>query len=185
MYNAWRSNGAPYARLEIAEERNLRMKYSFTTFWYIDAPIETVWEAIHDSKNWPKWWKYVSHVKEIKKGDKKGVGAIQQFKWSSALPYKINFDTEVTKVERPHLLVGNSTGQLVGVGRWELSEKNGVTTVRYDWNVETTKKWMNLLAPIMRPIFAWNHNILMNEGGKSLAALLKTRLVKESKHIVN
>jgi uncharacterized protein YndB with AHSA1/START domain len=185
MYNAWRDNGTPCARLKIAKERNNSMRYSFTTYWYIEAPIETVWEVIYDSENWPRWWKYVSRVKELKKGDKKGVGAIQQFKWNSALPYKIVFDTEVTKVERPHVLVGNSTGQLIGTGRWELSQKHGFTTVRYDWNVQTTKKWMNLLAPIMRRVFAWNHNILMSEGGKGLAAFLKTRLVKESKHFVN
>lgn len=161
------------------------MKYSFTTYWFIDAPIEAVWEAIYDSKSWPNWWKYVSEVKEIRKGDKNGVGAIQHFRWSSALPYKIVFDTEVVKVERPQVLVGNSTGQLIGTGRWELSEDGGVTTVRYDWDVQTTKRWMNLLAPIMRPIFAWNHNILMNEGGKSLAGLLKTKLARESRHLVN
>ena len=36
------------------------------------------------------------------------------------------------------------------------------------WNVETTKRWMNLLAPIARPLFEWNHNVVMNWGAEGL-----------------
>jgi len=34
------------------------------------------------------------------------------------------------------------------VGRWTLSEAEGQTLVRYDWNIRTTRWWMNLLAPL-------------------------------------
>jgi len=47
-----------------------------------------------------------------------------------------------------------------------------ITTVRYDWKVETTKQWMNLLAPIARPFFNWNHNVVMGWGGEGLAKRL-------------
>lgn len=36
---------------------------------------------------------------------------------------------------------------------------------------------MNALTPIARPLFAWNHDRLMNAGGRGLAALLGVRLV--------
>lgn len=49
--------------------------------------------------------------------------------------------------------------------------------MRYDWNVSTTKAWMNLLAPLARPAFTWNHRILMHEGGKSIARLLNAPLL--------
>ena len=39
--------------------------------------------------------------------------------------------------------------------------------------VRTTKRWMNLAAPIARPLFKWNHDIVMQQGGKGLACLLK------------
>ena len=35
---------------------------------------------------------------------------------------------------------------------------------RYDWIVELTKPWMRSLAPILRPVFAWNHNKVMEWG---------------------
>jgi uncharacterized protein YndB with AHSA1/START domain len=161
------------------------MKYSFTTYWHIDAPIDEVWQAIYDSKSWPKWWKNVKKVTVLKEPDKDGVGEVQHHEWGTALPYKLVFDTRTTQVERPHVLLADSIGQLVGTGRWELNEEGAVTVVRYDWNVQTTKKWMNALAPVLRPIFAWNHKVVMNEGGRALANLLHTKLVQEPNHVIN
>lgn len=161
------------------------MKYSFTTYWYIDAPIEAVWAVIYDAKSWPRWWKNVKKVTVIKEGDKNGIGAEQHHEWGTALPYRLVFDVRTTKIERPHLLLADSLGQLVGTGRWSLKEEKGVTVVRYDWDVRTTKKWMNVLAPLLKPVFAWNHKTVMNEGGKSLAAVLKTRLTKAPLHVIN
>jgi hypothetical protein len=34
--------------------------------------------------------------------------------------------------------------------------------------VKTTKLWMNLLAPIARPLFAWNHDQVMKAGYEGL-----------------
>ena len=45
-----------------------------------------------------------------------------------------------------------------------------MTAVTYEWNVSTTKTWMNLLAPVARPVFAYNHDMVMRWGGEGLAA---------------
>jgi len=68
---------------------------------------------------------------------------------------------------------GRSTGELEGEGRWRLSEEDGITTVRYEWDVSTTKPWMNLLAPLLKPAFAWNHDVVMRQGGDGLRKLLE------------
>jgi hypothetical protein len=49
--------------------------------------------------------------------------------------------------------------------------------VVYEWNVATTRPWMNVLAPITRPVFAWNHDWVMRNGGEGLARLLTCRLL--------
>jgi hypothetical protein len=36
---------------------------------------------------------------------------------------------------------------------------------------------MNLLSPIARPVFEWNHDWVMRNGGEGLAALLGCRLL--------
>ncbi len=82
-----------------------------------------------------------------------------------------------TRVERPRLLEGEASGELAGTGRWRLFEQDGVTAVLYEWNVQTTKRWMNLLAPIGRPLFAWNHDWVMANGAEGIAKLLGCRLL--------
>ena len=42
----------------------------------------------------------------------------------------------------------------------------------YEWNVHTTKRWMNAMAPLLRPVFEWNHNWVMRNGGAGIAELL-------------
>ena len=72
-------------------------------------------------------------------------------------------------------------GDASGVGRWRLFEEtsggNPVTAALYEWNVRTTRAWMNLLAPVARPVFAVNHDYVMRNGGEGLAKLLGCRLL--------
>jgi hypothetical protein len=93
------------------------------------------------------------------------------------LPYRIEFEVTTRRVERPHLMEGHAVGELTGVGRWRLYEHDGVTAALYEWDVSTTRRWMNALAPVARPIFAWNHDWVMARGGEGIARLLDCRLV--------
>ena len=151
--------------------------YSFVTIWRVEAPIERVWREIHNSHDWPTWWRGVESVVEIAKGDETGVGSIHRYTWKSKLPYRLRFDMKTIRVEPPTLLEGIAIGELQGRGRWQLSTESSETIVRYDWNVETTKRWMNLLAPIARPLFEWNHNVVMGWGAEGLAKRLGVRVV--------
>ena len=64
-----------------------------------------------------------------------------------------------------------------GRGVWRLYEDLGVTAVVYDWQVATTKRWMNLLSPIARPVFEYNHDVVMRWGGEGLARRLGVKLL--------
>ena len=59
---------------------------------------------------------------------------------------------------------GRAEGDLNGQGRWRLLEEAGVTAVLYEWNVSTAKPWMKAVAPLARPLFAWNHDAVMRQG---------------------
>ena len=43
--------------------------------------------------------------------------------------------------------------------------------------MQTTKPWMNLVAPIARPLFTWNSKGVMLEAGQGLARHLEVPLV--------
>ena len=52
-----------------------------------------------------------------------------------------------------------------------------MTAVTYEWNVEHDEAWMNLLAPVARPVFAYNHDMVMRWGGEGLARRLDCNLL--------
>jgi uncharacterized protein YndB with AHSA1/START domain len=153
--------------------------YNFVTIWRVKAPIENVWNEIYHARDWPTWWKGVESVSEMRKGDDQGVGSVHRYTWKSKLPYRLSFDMQTVRIEPPLLLEGVATGELQGRGRWLLSADGSDTIVRYDWSVETTKRWMNLLSPIARPLFEWNHNVVMNWGAEGLSKRLQTSVVAE------
>ena len=43
--------------------------------------------------------------------------------------------------------------------------------------MRTTQWWMNLLAPVARPVFKANHDYVMRNGGEGIAKLLGARLL--------
>lgn len=154
--------------------------YSFLTIWCLEAPREPVWDAIYESERWPEWWRGVVAAERLAEGDETGLGQVGRYTWRSRLPYGLDFEMTTTRVEKPYLLEGRAVGELSGTGRWRLFEEDGaypVTAVVYEWDVATTRAWMNLLAPIARPIFAWNHDWVMRNGGEGLARLLDCRLL--------
>jgi uncharacterized protein YndB with AHSA1/START domain len=154
--------------------------YEFLTTWVLDAPRDPVWDAIWATERWPAWWRGVERVAELEPGDENGVGQLERYTWRSKLPYELSFEMRTTRVERPHLLEGEASGELAGTGRWRLYEQDGTTAVLYEWNVATTKPWMNRMAPLLRHAFAWNHDWVMGHGGKGLARLLGCRLLASS-----
>ena len=146
--------------------------YSFVTLWRFRSPLEPVWETIYRSEEWPAWWRGVERVERVEEGDDTGIGTLQRYTWRSRLPYRLAFHMRLTRVEPLSLIEGEAVGELTGKGVWRFTQEGDVTRVQYDWNVVTTKPWMNLLAPVARPLFKWNHDVVMDWGADGLARKL-------------
>jgi len=106
-----------------------------------------------------------------------GVGTLYRLQWRSKLPYTLEFDSRVTRMAAPHIMEGQASGELEGIGVWRLFHSPLGTAALYDWNVSTTRGWMNRLAPLGRPIFAWNHDYVMRQGAQGLADKLGVALI--------
>ncbi len=138
--------------------------FHLITEWRLDAPVEAVWQVLTEVEDWPNWWPAVIGVEVIEPGDDTGVGSLRRMTWRTALPYALSFDMRTTRVMPKTLIEGQTSGELDGIGRWTLAEYEGGTHVRYDWIVAVSKPWMRWLAPVLRPVFAWNHEEVMDWG---------------------
>ena len=131
-----------------------------------------------DCESWPRWWRGVEDVAELDAGDARRVGSAYRVTWRApAVPYRVRFDFHVDAVDEPHAMQGHARGALEGEGTWRLFEEAGVCAVTFDWEVRTTRAWMNALAPLARPVFAESHDRLMRRGGQDLARRMDVRLL--------
>lgn len=146
------------------------MAFEYHSRWLIAAPIDAVWAALTDVEAWPQWWPHVRRVETLRRGDATGLGAIRRIDWGSRLPYGFTLDVECTEVQRERLLRGRSRGHLEGEGVWTLAPHDaGGTEVCYSWTLDVNRLWMKLTAPLMAPVFRWNHEGVMRGGERGLA----------------
>lgn len=149
-------------------------RYSFLNTWLLDADRERVFALVRDFEAWPEWWRGVEAV------TLEGDGWMEQ-RWRSTLPYSVSFRANVERIEAPALIEGGvGDGALRGRGRCRFLElPGGGTAVLFELEVETTERWMNLLAPVARRVFTWNHDVLMRRGGEGIARRLRARLLAQ------
>jgi hypothetical protein len=152
-------------------------RYRFLTTWLLETSRAAAWDVLQDPLGWPEWWRGVVRVKQLDHGDEQGVGCIYRVAWRSRVPYLLEFDFTVRRVDPPCCMAGDASGDLEGSGVWRLFEQDGVTAVLYDWDVTSTKRWMNLVGSVGRPVFEHNHDAVMRWGGEGLARRLGTRLL--------
>lgn len=147
--------------------------FHFDTTWHLDAPIAAVFGALTDSLTWPEWWPGLVEVQPLKAGNECGIGRTQRFVWKSRLGYYLRFDIRITSVCEPCLIEGMASGDVAGVGSWQLEGNGQVTRVRYLWQVRTVRPWMGFLAWVARPLVVWNHHAMMRAGAAGLANYLR------------
>lgn len=155
-----------------------KYSYSFITTWKIKADLPRVWEVLYNQEAWPGWWKGVKKVEALQEGDSGHIGKKMRYTWKSLLPYTLSFDMTSVHIIPHSYMEGHASGELEGVGKWYFNEAQGVTTIQYSWEVNTTKKWMNLLTPVLKPAFKWNHDVVMRWGAAGLAKKLNAELLQ-------
>lgn len=152
-------------------------EYRLLTIWRIEAPLEEVYAAIHDVARWPDWWPGVQKVEQAAAGNADGTDSVWRYSWQGALPYRLEFEACPTRIEELVAIEGTARGDLEGTGRWHFERRGAVSVVRCEWHVRSTRWWMNLIAPLARPVFIRNHELVMARGGEGLARRLGSPLV--------
>lgn len=148
-----------------------------TSRWRLDTDATAVWQLLTDVERWPAWWRYLRRAKMITRAATSPIGDVCELHWRSALPYGVHLRMTTATAERPSLLEGHAEGDLRGVGAWILEPVDGrAVDVTYRWEVALEKPWMRWLAPLLTPIFTWNHFVVMRAGARGMATALGCRL---------
>lgn len=154
-----------------------RAHFDLVSHWRLPAPVEPVWAALTAPETWPTWWPCVRSVQTLRQGAADGLGAVRRIEWATRLPYTVLVEIEAVEVVRFERLRGRSRGHLQGEGLWLLRPDGACTNVTYLWRVELRQPWMRLSAPLLAPVFRWNHDALMRAGSTGL-----TRHLAQSVH---
>jgi mannose-6-phosphate isomerase-like protein (cupin superfamily) len=130
--------------------------YVFVDEWDVEAPIEAVFDAVADARTYPAWWRPV--YIDVESDGPPAVGAVTRQHFKGRLPYHLRTTSTVVSMQRPTSIEGTVQGDLSGRGVWMLSERGAATHVRFDWRVNADRPLLRVLTPLLRPLFAWNHN---------------------------
>lgn len=150
--------------------------FDLISHWRIPAPVDRVWAALVDVPGWPGWWRFVRSVRTLRVGDDDGVGRAHRVRWATRLPYRIDIDIEAVEVVRPQRLRARSRGQLCGEAIWLLCAEGEQTDVTCVWRVPLAQAWMRRLAPMLAPVYRWNHRAVMRAGEAGLVRHLAHNL---------
>jgi hypothetical protein len=145
-------------------------EYYFCEEWRVATPIDRVWMAIRDLEAYPRWWKEFIEVKRL--NDVDGVGSQVSVHAKATLPYHMHFKLETIVEEPPRLAIVRVWGDLNGRMRWRLDAEGDGTHLIFDETVRTGKPLLNVLAPLFKPLFAWNHKVMMQSGEMGLRRYL-------------
>lgn len=159
------------------------MDFRLVSEWYLPVPPEAVWNVLSAPETWTQWWPAIRRVELLCAGAENDEGAVRRTWWKSRLPYGFAIDFTTRATEKPHLLVVEAHGDLVGMGRWEIVEIPVGTRVRYVWQVLPHKRWMRWLAPLLSTLFAWNHHAVMRDGALGMAHRLGVELIDYRKGV--
>lgn len=159
----------------MANERSAAA-FNFCSSWSLAAPRRAVWDALEDLSSWSEWWPGLEEIVETRPGGPDGIGQKAVSRWRGPIGYLLRFSLEAVERREPEYLKGLASGDLSGVGSWFLTERGGWTDVRLDWKVDASRRWMEFLAPVARPVFVHGHDHLMKAGAEGLASHLGVKL---------
>jgi hypothetical protein len=174
----------------MAMRHAMKDRFVMISRWQLDCGIELAWQHICAIRHWPNWWPKVSavHAGDTRcneDGFTPRVGSNAQIDWKTRLGYGLRLRVTTTRVKAPFELEGAAEGDLRGRGLWVLEplgrgegDNHGGVRITYRWDVYLNRRWMRLAAPLLRPVFAWNHFSIMRSGADGMARSIGCRLLR-------
>jgi quercetin dioxygenase-like cupin family protein/uncharacterized protein YndB with AHSA1/START domain len=130
--------------------------YLFVDEWDVGAAPEAVFGVLADARTYPLWWRPV--YLDVESDGPARVGSRSRQHFKGRLPYHLHTSSVITDFDPPNRLAADVSGDLRGRGVWTLTPVGLGTHVRFDWQVHADRKLLQILTPLLRPLFRWNHS---------------------------
>ncbi|MBO3662473.1 hypothetical protein [Microbacterium stercoris] len=139
--------------------------YSFRTIWRVAAPAETVRAELTRvaARESGGWWPGFRVVEPASLEP----GSVVRVVVTAPFGYRLRVALEVTEAT-DRTVAARSTGDLEGAGRVEISSEGSGSAVRFTWEVAARRRWMRASGPVLRPVFALAHALVMRAGERGL-----------------
>jgi hypothetical protein len=152
-------------------------EYRFTSRWRVEGTPEVVFDLLHNSVDYVRWWPSVwLRADVVEPGDSNGVGRVVRFVSRGKLPYKLRWTARTVEAERPSRIVIRAFGDFDGTGNWTMTTAGPrQVDIEYVWAIAANKPMLRYLSPVFRPMFEANHRWAMARGEESLRRELANR----------
>ena len=136
-------------------------EFDLTSRWRVEGTLAEVEAVFRDPAELPRWWPEVYlDVRVIAPGDAGGGGRVADIHSRGRLPYTLHWRMTVVEA-RPGRRVLEASGDLVGRGVWTLVQDGRFVDLTYAWQVRAERPLFRLMAPLLKPLMAWNHRWAM------------------------
>lgn len=133
--------------------------------------MERCWEFLTaPNQTWTSWWPSLIEIDVIRTADI--LGSTARCVWRSPLRHQLIFTLTLTGLIPQKRIELVSVGDLEGDGVVEFAAKGSGSELTINWRIHTTRPWMNMMAPLLRPAFTLGHHIVMRRGERGLNTTL-------------
>lgn len=152
--------------MDLRTSLNRLNDYRFRHTWFLPAPARAVFDAVVDLENYPRWW---PDVREVRKVDDDTAELVCR----ATLPFRLvlrmrRAEQDETTGRLRVWLAGDLDGSLAA------KVTGGPVGTRLDITQEVVaaKPLLRKLSPVARPVFRFNHELMMRRGRRGLRARL-------------
>lgn len=150
--------------------------YQCVTHWRLPGTAEEISDILGDTALLRRIWPSVyGGADGIQPGGEHGLGKVVRMQTVGHLQYVLHWAYKVVETRHPNGYTVEARGDLAGHGVWTLEQDGDWVNLTYDWSVRANKPLLKWLSPLLKPLFARNHDQVMADGQRALLAELERR----------
>ena len=161
--------------------------YHLEYIWKIEGPIDIVFHYLGHATTFPQWWRPV-FLDSRSDAKEPFVGAKATVRAKSFLPYVLDWDLIVSRLEPPHLIELDShvtlsnRFELTGSILYRLEEEGPIVKVISEQYMRPKRSIPRFLRPLAARLFKFNHAWAMAHGEKGLQQIVRETLESRKHH---